>query len=126
MLARTDGSAMLNRTDVIVSVEVGNVRFETGALLRKEILIWKEIRKQKKYFVSSHICTVLEAVAKRGSVRWWSIELERVNFRTDYPGGCGTYLKAALPGKTFNGWKRNKVYHQSKQKQALGHARSVV
>ena len=36
MLARTDGSAILKRTDVIDSVEVGNVRFETGALLRKE------------------------------------------------------------------------------------------
>lgn len=36
MLAKTDDSAILKRTDVIVSVEVGNVRFETGALLRKE------------------------------------------------------------------------------------------
>ena len=36
MLARTDDSAILKRTDVIVSVEVGKVRFETGALLRKE------------------------------------------------------------------------------------------
>ena len=36
ILARTDDSAILKRTDVIVSVEVGNVRFETGALLRKE------------------------------------------------------------------------------------------
>jgi hypothetical protein len=61
------------------------------------------------YFVSSHICTVLEAVAKRGSVRWWSIELERVNARTGSSGKCGTYLKAAFPGKTFNGYKRMKV-----------------
>jgi hypothetical protein len=38
MLARTDDSAILKRTDVIVSVEVGNVRFETGALLREESL----------------------------------------------------------------------------------------
>ena len=36
MLARTDDSAILKRTDVIVSVEAGKVRFETGALLRKE------------------------------------------------------------------------------------------
>lgn len=36
MLARTDDSAILKRTDVIVSVEFGNVKFETGALLRKE------------------------------------------------------------------------------------------
>jgi len=27
------------------------------------------------YFDSSHIWTILEAVAKTGSVRWWSIEL---------------------------------------------------
>jgi hypothetical protein len=36
MLASTDDSAILKRTDVIVSVEVGNVRFETGALLRRK------------------------------------------------------------------------------------------
>jgi len=36
MLARTEDSLMLKRTDVIVSIEVGNVRFEIGALLRKE------------------------------------------------------------------------------------------
>ena len=36
MLARTDDSAILKRMDVIVSVEDGNVRFETGALLRQE------------------------------------------------------------------------------------------
>ena len=33
ILARTDASDKLNRTDVIVSVEVGNVRFEIGAVL---------------------------------------------------------------------------------------------
>ena len=32
-LARTDASDRLNRTEVIVSVEVGNVRFEIGAVL---------------------------------------------------------------------------------------------
>ena len=32
-LARTDASDKLNRTEVIVSVEVGNVRFEIGAVL---------------------------------------------------------------------------------------------
>ena len=36
MLARTDDSAILKRTDVIVSVEVGKIRFETGALLRQK------------------------------------------------------------------------------------------
>lgn len=36
MLARTDGSLMLKRTALIVSAEVGNDRFEIGALLRKE------------------------------------------------------------------------------------------
>ena len=35
MLARTDGSAALKRTLVIVSVEVGKVRFEMGALLNR-------------------------------------------------------------------------------------------
>lgn len=43
----------------------------------------KEIRKLTMYFVSSHICTVLDAVANKESVRWWSIELEKVNVRTD-------------------------------------------
>lgn len=66
-------------------------------------MIGREKKDKKTYFVSSHICTVLEAVAKRGSVRWWSIELQRVNVRTDYSGECGTYLKAAFPGKIFNG-----------------------
>jgi len=52
MLARTEDSLRLNRTLVIVSVEVGKVRFEMGAL-----------------FVSSHIWTRLDAVAKRGPER---------------------------------------------------------
>ena len=34
ILARTDGSLKLNRTAVIVSVDVGKVRLDTGALLR--------------------------------------------------------------------------------------------
>ena len=34
ILARTEDSARLNFTAEIVSVEVGNVRFEIGALLR--------------------------------------------------------------------------------------------
>ena len=38
MLARTDDSAILKRTDVIVSVEVGNVKFETGALLGESLM----------------------------------------------------------------------------------------
>jgi hypothetical protein len=33
MLAKTDDSLKLKRTAVIVSVEVGNVRFDIGALL---------------------------------------------------------------------------------------------
>lgn len=36
MLANTDDSLMLNRTDVIVSVDVGKVRFEIGALLQEQ------------------------------------------------------------------------------------------
>jgi hypothetical protein len=35
MLASTDDSLILKRTDVIVSVDVGKVRFDTGALLEK-------------------------------------------------------------------------------------------
>lgn len=33
ILARTDGSEALKRTSVIVSTEVGNVKFDIGALL---------------------------------------------------------------------------------------------
>jgi hypothetical protein len=33
MLAKTEDSERLNRTDVIVSVEVGNVKFDIGAVL---------------------------------------------------------------------------------------------
>lgn len=33
MEARTEGSERLNRTEVIVSVEVGNVRLDMAALL---------------------------------------------------------------------------------------------
>ena len=35
MLASTDDSLMLKRTELIVSVDVGNVKFDTGALLKK-------------------------------------------------------------------------------------------
>jgi len=35
VLARTEDSDMLKRTEVMVSVEVGNERFDKGALLRK-------------------------------------------------------------------------------------------
>lgn len=52
MLARTDDSERLKRTDVIVSAEVGKDRFVIGALL-----------------VSSQIWTILDAVAKSGSER---------------------------------------------------------
>ena len=40
MLARTDDSERLNLTEVIVSVDVGNVRFETAALLSICLLAW--------------------------------------------------------------------------------------
>lgn len=59
--ARTEGSEALKRTEVMVSVEVGKERLEIAEDL-----------------VSSQIWTMLEAVAKRGSVRWWSIELGRI------------------------------------------------
>ena len=35
MLASTDDSLMLKRTEAMVSVDVGKVRFDTGALLEK-------------------------------------------------------------------------------------------
>lgn len=73
ILARTDDSLMLNRTAVIVSVDVGNVRFETGALLVGWVSNWNVVARgagQVTDFVSSHIWTRLEAVAKRGSERW--------------------------------------------------------
>lgn len=70
MLANTDGSLMLNLTDVIVSVDVGKVKFVIGALLRKIYWIcFPVFLVNTTYFVSSHICTVFDAVAKRESVR---------------------------------------------------------
>lgn len=104
MLARTDDSAMLKRTDVIVSVEVGNVRFETGALLRKKGGKYgKEIRKLK-----NGLCFVpyLDCVRTCGEERVRTVVVDRagkVNIRTDYSGKYGTHLKAVFPGKTFNG-----------------------
>ena len=57
MLASTDDSLILKRTALIVSVDVGKVRFDTGALLEK--VLWVKIRYQVSrrivYFVSSHI-----------------------------------------------------------------------
>lgn len=71
-VARTDASDKLNRTQVIVSVEVGNVRLEIGAVLPQP-----GVRGQSKsadtdwstYFDSSHIWIILEAVANTGSIR---------------------------------------------------------
>ena len=51
-LASTEGSARLKRTEEMVSLEVGKVRLEIG-----------------EDFVSSQICTVLDAVANNGSSR---------------------------------------------------------
>jgi hypothetical protein len=78
MLARTDDSAMLKRTDVIVSVEVGNVKFETGALLRKENVNMEGNKETKKVlcFVpylycfggcgKERICTMVVNRARKG------------------------------------------------------------
>ena len=89
-LASTDASDRLNLTEVIVSVEVGNVRFEIGAVLPYPTRSKKKMTDMGcadtsgvPYFDSSHIWTILEAVAKTGSVRWWSIELSKQN-----NGGC--------------------------------------
>ena len=69
ILASTEDSDRLNRTAVIVSVEVGNVRFETAALL-----VGRQHGETGRvadctYFVSSHICTIFDAVANTGSER---------------------------------------------------------
>ena len=108
ILARTDDSAMLKRTDVIVSVEVGNVRFETGALLKKEEFVniyAREIRElQEKvlcfipylYCIGScgkkRVCTMVVYGAGK------EIRMLIVQGEIWY-----TYLKAAFPGKTFSG-----------------------
>ena len=55
------------------------------------------------HFVSSHIWTILEAVAKIGSVLWWSIELYMSISDAYYPLNQRTYLKANFAGKIFNG-----------------------
>ena len=73
MLARTDDSLRLKRMAVIVSVEVGKVIFEIGALLQVKMLTTRMRRKNDSSsanFVSSHICTRFEAVANSGSERW--------------------------------------------------------
>lgn len=57
MLASTDDSLILKRTELIVSVDVGKVRFDTGALLEK--ISWVrnvcQVSRRIAYFVSSHI-----------------------------------------------------------------------
>jgi len=57
MLASTDDSLMLKRTEVIVSVDVGKVRFDTGALLAKisSVRASSQFSKKLANFVSSHI-----------------------------------------------------------------------
>jgi hypothetical protein len=58
MLARTDDSLRLKRMAVIVSVEVGKVIFEIGALLQVKMLTTRMSRKNNSSwanFVSSHI-----------------------------------------------------------------------
>jgi hypothetical protein len=58
MLARTDDSLRLKRMAVSVSVEVGKVIFEIGALLQVKMLTTRMSRKNNSSwanFVSSHI-----------------------------------------------------------------------
>jgi hypothetical protein len=77
-VAKTDGSAMLNCIASTVSVDVGKVILDTAELLESEArsntLIYANCGRTN--FVSSHIWTILEALANRGSVRWWSIALD--------------------------------------------------
>jgi hypothetical protein len=53
MLARTEVSLRLKRTELIVSVEVGKVRLETGRLLKGDEL--RNGHFSGTYFVSSQI-----------------------------------------------------------------------
>jgi len=56
MLASTDDSLILKRTKLIVSVDVGKVRFDTGALLKKISCVRIPCQASRRaYFVSSHI-----------------------------------------------------------------------
>lgn len=57
MLASTDDSLILKRTELIVSVDVGKVRFDTGALLKKISCVRSPCQAsgRRAYFVSSHI-----------------------------------------------------------------------
>lgn len=57
MLASTDDSLILKRTELIVSVDVGKVRFDTGALLEKISCVRSpcQASRRRAYFVSSHI-----------------------------------------------------------------------
>jgi len=75
--ARTEASDKLNLRAVIVSVDVGKVRFMIAEDLRRtrhvnvmaKTGIYKDGR-ESSYFVSSQIWTIFEAVANIGSVRW--------------------------------------------------------
>lgn len=61
ILARTDDSLRLKRTAVIVSVEVGNVRFDIGALLEaKSVRVWTETR----------TITLSHPIFEQGSRQW--------------------------------------------------------
>lgn len=69
-LARTEDSERLNLTTDTVSVDVGNVRFEIGALLEETDTQSERLRSNcTTYLVSSHTCTMDDAVANKESVR---------------------------------------------------------
>ena len=69
ILASTEDSDKLNRTALIVSVEVGNVRFEMAALLVRHQHGKGDKAADCTYLVSSHTCTIFDAVANTGSER---------------------------------------------------------
>jgi hypothetical protein len=75
ILARTDDSDGLKRMPVTDSAEVEKVMFIIGA----DLTIPEGDGPEKiasTHFVSSHICTILDAVAKMGSVQWCAIPLQ--------------------------------------------------
>lgn len=68
ILARTEDSLRLKRTFVIVSVDVGNVRFETGALLVRMGKPVYESNRRKEH-------TSFRPIFERDLMRWQTEDL---------------------------------------------------
>ena len=70
--ARIEDAERLKRMAETVSEEVECVRFDMGTLLVRPEIRHRYLSEteQETHFVSSHTCTMFEAVANNGSVRW--------------------------------------------------------